>query len=79
MGVSKNRGTPKSSVSLLNHPFWGTTIFWKHPNSDDDFPTLNEVFFSAGRARKGTILTSRKYLRHVSNEQILVELSYIRE
>ena len=31
MGVSKIRGTPKSSIligfSLINHPFWGTTIF----------------------------------------------------
>ena len=31
MGVSKNNGTPKSSiligVSIINHPFWGTTIF----------------------------------------------------
>ena len=31
MDVSKNRGTPKSSiligVSIINHPFWGTTIF----------------------------------------------------
>ena len=31
MGVSKNRGTPKSSFligfSLINHPFWGTPIF----------------------------------------------------
>ena len=31
MGVSKNRGTPKSSVligcSIRNHPFWGTLIF----------------------------------------------------
>ena len=31
MGVSKNRGTPKLSIligfSLINHPFWGTTIF----------------------------------------------------
>ncbi len=31
MGVSKNRGTPKSSiligVSIINHPFWGTIIF----------------------------------------------------
>ena len=31
MGVSKNRGTPKSSIligfSLLNRRFWGTTIF----------------------------------------------------
>ena len=34
MGVSKNSGTPKSSIligfSLINHPFWGTTtIFGK--------------------------------------------------
>ena len=31
MGVSKNRGTPKSSIligfSIINYPFWGTTIF----------------------------------------------------
>ena len=31
MGVSKNRGTPKSSIligfSIINHPFWGSTIF----------------------------------------------------
>ena len=31
MGVSKNRGTPKSSIpigfSLINHPFWGIPIF----------------------------------------------------
>ena len=31
MGVSKNSGTPKSSIlkwfSLINHPFWGTLIF----------------------------------------------------
>ena len=31
MGVSKNRGTPKSSIliwfSIINHPFWGTLIF----------------------------------------------------
>ncbi len=31
MGVSKNGGTPKSSIligfSIINHPFWGTTIF----------------------------------------------------
>ena len=36
MGVSKNRGTPKSSIligfSIINHPFWGfSTYFWKHP------------------------------------------------
>ena len=31
MGVSKNRGTPKSSIligfSIINHPFWGTPTF----------------------------------------------------
>ena len=31
MDVSENRGTPKSSIltgfSIINHPFWGTTIF----------------------------------------------------
>ena len=31
MGVSKNSGTPKSSIligfSIVNHPFWGTPIF----------------------------------------------------
>ena len=31
MGVSKNRGTPKSSIligfSIINHPFWGPAIF----------------------------------------------------
>ncbi len=37
MGVSKNRGTPKSSIligcSIINHPFWGYHYFWKHPYS----------------------------------------------
>ena len=36
MGVSKNNGTPKSSIfigfSIINHPFWGVSpYFWKHP------------------------------------------------
>ena len=35
LGVSKNNGTPKSSIligfSIINYPFWGTPIFWKHP------------------------------------------------
>ena len=35
MGVSKNRGTPKSSIligiSIINHPVWGYHYFWKHP------------------------------------------------
>ena len=36
MGVSKNRGAPKSWISIgfstINHPFWGTPNFWKHPH-----------------------------------------------
>ncbi len=40
MGVSKNRGTPKSSIligfSIINHPFWGTIIFGNtHINQHD--------------------------------------------
>ena len=36
MGVSKNRGTPKSSIligcSIINHPFWGTVpVFLETP------------------------------------------------
>ena len=35
MVVSKNMGTHKSSIligfSIINHPFWGTPNFWKHP------------------------------------------------
>ena len=36
MGVSKNGGfPPKSSIvigfSIINHTFWGTPTFWKHP------------------------------------------------
>ena len=37
MGVSKNSGSPKSSIligfgTIINHPFWGKTpYFWKHP------------------------------------------------
>ena len=37
MGVSKTSGTPKSLIligfAIINHPFWGTPIFWKQPYS----------------------------------------------
>ena len=48
MGVSKNRGNPKSTIligfSIINHPFWGTPNFWKHPyitTTIDWFTTYN--------------------------------------
>ena len=40
MGVSENRGTPKSSIligaSILNHPSWGTTILG-NPHMEEQF------------------------------------------
>ncbi len=44
MDVSKNRGTPKSSIllgfSIINHPLWGTTIFGNtHMNTYDVWST----------------------------------------
>ena len=42
MGVSKNSGTPKSSIllgfSIINHPFWDTTIFGNTHIDDRAFP-----------------------------------------
>ena len=36
VGLSKSSGfPPKSSIligfSVINHPFWGPPLFWKHP------------------------------------------------
>ena len=49
----KNGGTPKSSIligfSIINHPFWGTTIFGNiHKNSfGEDHPLIEDcIFFS---------------------------------
>ena len=46
MGVSKNWGTPKSSIlirfSIINHLFWGTVpIFWKHPDGTQTLDLLH--------------------------------------
>ncbi len=60
MGVSKNSGTPKSSIligfSIINHPFWGfSPYFCKHPYFPMCFVYLKPVFFSKIRpnSRKG--------------------------
>ena len=49
LGVSKNRGTPKSSIligfSIINHPFWGTPIFGNihmFPQQFRNLPTWKE-------------------------------------
>ena len=53
MGVSKNRGTPKSSIligfSIINHPFCGYPYFWQHPHTS--YSHLSIVPF---RSRRGT-------------------------
>ena len=58
VGVSENRGTPKSSIligfSSINHPFGGTPIFWKHPcaNGRISFFTfrISPVHFTGDRS-----------------------------
>ena len=50
MGVSKNNGTPKSSIfigfSIINHPFWGTPIFGNTHifSGGESLQDLREVF-----------------------------------
>ena len=48
MGVSENGGTPKSSIligfSIINHPFWGTPIFWKPPDGIAVFQTPDQRY-----------------------------------
>ena len=50
MGVSKNSGTPKSSIligfSIINHPFWGTPIF-----GDTDISIFISMFPSSQAAK----------------------------
>ena len=50
MGVSKHRGTPKSSIligfSIINHPFWGTPIFGN--THIEVFFIFNIGFFGTG-------------------------------
>ena len=47
LGVSKNSGTPKSSIligfSIINHPFWGTPIFGNtHFIQDQRYPCITD-------------------------------------
>ena len=48
MDVSKNRGTPKSSIligfSIINHPFWDTTIFGNtYTSIDSDDAAVDDL------------------------------------
>ena len=48
MGVSKNSGTSQLSIligfSIINHPFWDTMIFGKHPYHVDLKHRLSRLF-----------------------------------
>ncbi len=50
MGVEPKIGgkPPKSSILIgffiINHPFWGTPIFWKHPNHTSSCIYKYELF-----------------------------------
>ena len=56
MYVSKNGGTPKSSIligfSLINHPFWDTPIFGNPHMSQSWVPFQTEIF---SYAKKNTL------------------------
>ena len=70
MGVSKNNGTPKSSIligfSIINHPFWGTPIFgnthtWifqvcKICAFSPEKPTKRQKFYISGRSSNSYFL-----------------------
>ena len=69
MGVSKNNGTPKSSVfigfSLLNHPYWGTPIFGNtHMNPMNPYKPKNRCETGLGST---PTYSGARHLRHVPN------------
>ena len=68
MDVSKNRGTPKSSIligfSIINHPFWGTLIFGNtqidlicnYPDPKSNIDTKNDGLLTVSPFKYGFIL-----------------------
>ena len=84
MGVSENRGTPKSSIliwlSSIHHPFWGIHIFWKHPYKPPTIGHLNkshvqllalacQLFYLASRGLDAA--NARRRRRCVVNDNLL--------
>ena len=68
MGVSKNSGTPKSSIlvgfSIINHQILGSPYFWKHPHSNLHAPsqqksnkTQHQKYFLNDNIPPNTVLT----------------------
>ena len=57
MGVSKNSGTPKSSIligfSIIKHPFWGTPIFGNTHIEPEVMMVWKMIFLSSGEFSQG--------------------------
>ena len=71
VNVSENYGTPKSSIwigfSIINHPFWGTPNFWKHPCSFDMIPKKkNTSKNTTPKKEKNGVMTSHPFFFRAS-------------
>ncbi len=80
MGVSKNRGTPKSSIligfSIINHPFWGTPVFGNTYIDVPPFPRVHFQFPLAVSLRglsKALGFTTVPSLTHPGDQPLLSE------
>ena len=69
MGVSENSGTPKSSIligfSIINHPFWSTPNFWKHPYGTGEMSTkgLRTCRYIAWKCVEYIVIKNRQFIR----------------
>ena len=71
MGVSKNNGTPKSSIlkglSIINHPFWGPTPIFANTHIEiGKIFCPNEIFFQGLR---GSWPSYQHHKKQVSREK----------
>ena len=76
MGVSKNNGTPKSSIligfSIINHPFWGTPIF-----GNPHMICIDDIFCApTGRLAEEVAVLQQlnECIEQNANEEVPIEL-----
>ena len=78
MGVSKNRGTPKSSIligfSLINYPFWGFTPIFGNTHIP---PDLSEIPGSSGRPNPQDENHLRSFADRLCKEEARSEMIWI--
>ena len=71
MGVSKNSGTPKSSIligfSIINHPLWGTPIFGNAHIMECHGPVFVFTLLTKGETSQ-KICTQAMHGRHILPE-----------